>query len=149
MYEEFVKESLDRKEAANKLVDSVETTSKLKETMKHLELEKHRVKYSILEMTSMIGNLLRDFPDGLEIEYQKLFESKKKTDIGETESVTTEVIDTLSMKVSNLIANAQKKKKLNETNDSIRKNVLTRVNHEAIALTSECNQLRYEGVKLT
>lgn len=50
--------------------------------------------------------------------------------------------------MSNLIANAQKKKKLNETNDSVRKNILTRANHEAIALTSECNELRYEQVKL-
>lgn len=62
--------------------------------------------------------------------------------------VTNEEIESKNIKVASLIANAQKKKKLNETNDAIRKNILVRANHEAIALTSECNQLRYEQVKL-
>jgi hypothetical protein len=47
-----------------------------------------------------------------------------------------------------LIINAQKNKKLNETNDGIKKNILVKANYETINLTSECNELRLEHIRL-
>lgn len=93
MYEEFVKESLNKKEAVAKWGEYTEAAEKLKVTLKTLQIEKNQVKYSLQEMSSKIVNLLRDYPDGLEIEYQKLFEpDHKEIKIEVRKEVTNEEI---------------------------------------------------------